>query len=94
MLLSAKPPPPTGPINKGPPKRKLKDDVIQVNGKIIESLPNAMFRVEIEPSKQMILTSISGKIRKNHVKILVGDSVVCEISAYDLSRGRITYRNK
>lgn len=68
--------------------------VIKVNGKVVESLPNAMFRVEIEPSKQIILASISGKIRKNFVKILMGDSVVCEISAYDLTRGRITYRNK
>ena len=68
--------------------------VCQVNGKVVESLPNAMFRVEIEPSKQLILASISGKIRKNFVKILMGDSVVCEVSAYDLTRGRITYRNK
>ena len=51
-------------------------------------------RVEIEPSKQIVLATISGKIRKNLVRILVGDSVVCELSAYDLTRGRITYRNK
>mmetsp|Transcript_21960 Transcript_21960/g.19974 ORF Transcript_21960/g.19974 Transcript_21960/m.19974 type:complete len:147 (+) Transcript_21960:65-505(+) len=79
---------------KGPKKKVLKDDVIQVNGKVVESLPNAMFRVEIEPSKQVILATISGKIRKNFVRILVGDSVTCEVSAYDLTRGRITYRNK
>lgn len=88
----------SGPVagkERGPPKKKTpKDDVIQVNGKVIESLPNAMFRVEIEPSKQVILTTISGKIRKNFVKILVGDSVICDVSAYDLTRGRITYRNK
>lgn len=53
-----------------------------------------MFRVEIEPSKAIILATISGKIRKNFVRIIVGDSVVCEVSAYDLTRGRITYRNK
>jgi len=53
-----------------------------------------MFRVEIEPSKQIILATISGKIRKNFVRIIVGDSVTCEISAYDLTRARITYRNK
>ena len=66
----------------------------QVNGRVTESLPNAMFRVEIEPSKQLVLATISGKIRKNSVRIVVGDSVVCELSAYDLTRGRITYRNK
>jgi translation initiation factor IF-1 len=53
-----------------------------------------MFRVEIDPSKQIILATVSGKIRKNFVRILVGDSVICEVSAYDLTRGRITYRNK
>lgn len=66
----------------------------QVKGRVIESLPNAMFRVEIEPSKQLVLATISGKIRKNSVRIVVGDSVECELSAYDLTRGRITYRNK
>ena len=68
--------------------------MIQVNGRVIESLPNAMFRVEIEPSKNVVLVTISGKIRKNYVRIVVGDSVVVELSAYDLTRGRITYRNK
>ena len=83
------------PAGRGPPPRKApKDDVVQVNGKVVESLPNAMFRVEIEPSKVVVLTTISGKIRKNSVRIVVGDSVVCELSAYDLTRGRITYRNK
>jgi len=72
----------------------VKEDVIQVNGRVVESLPNAMFRVEIEPSKQIVLATISGKIRKNFVRIVVGDSVVLELSAYDLTKGRITYRNK
>ena len=80
--------------SRGPRKKKQKDDVIEVTGKVVESLPNAMFRVEIEPSKQVVLTTISGKIRKNFVRILVGDSVVVELSAYDLSKGRITFRNK
>jgi translation initiation factor IF-1 len=80
--------------NRGPPKKAPKDDVVQVNGRVVESLPNAMFRVEIEPSKQVVLATISGKIRKNSVRIVVGDSVICELSAYDLTRGRITYRNK
>ena len=83
------------PAGRGPPPRKApKDDVVQVNGKVVESLPNAMFRVEIEPSKAVVLATISGKIRKNSVRIVVGDSVVCELSAYDLTKGRITYRNK
>jgi len=81
--------------DRGPPKRKApKDDVVQVEGKVVESLPNAMFRVEIQPSKQIVLATISGKIRKNFVRVVVGDSVVCELSAYDLTRGRITYRSK
>ena len=80
---------------KGPPKRKApKDDVVQVEGRVVESLPNAMFRVEIQPSKQIVLATISGKIRKNFVRVVVGDAVVCELSAYDLTRGRITYRSK
>ena len=80
--------------SRGPRKKKQKDDVIEVTGRVVESLPNAMFRVEIEPSKQVVLTTISGKIRKNFVRILVGDSVVVELSAYDLTKGRITFRNK
>lgn len=84
------------PKKEGGPRRKVKDDVIQVNGVVTDSLPNAMFRVEIEmgPSKSTVLCTISGKIRKNYVRIIVGDSVICELSAYDLTRGRITFRNK
>ena len=79
----------------GPPKKKQKDDVISCTGTVIESLPNAMFRVEIEGGNgQVVLATISGKVRKNFVRILVGDSVMVDLSAYDLSRGRITYRNK
>lgn len=79
---------------RGPRKKVVKDDVIEVKGRVVESLPNAMFRVEIEPSKNIVLTTISGKIRKNFVRIVVGDSVTVELSAYDLTRGRITFRNK
>jgi translation initiation factor IF-1 len=79
--------PPRGP-------KKPKDDVIQVDGRVVESLPNAMFRVEIEPSKNVVLATISGKIRKNYVRIVVGDKVLMELSAYDLTKGRITYRSK
>jgi translation initiation factor IF-1 len=60
----------------------------------VESLPNAMFQVELEPTKQIVVCSISGKIRKNFVKIVVGDSVSVELSAYDLTKGRIVFRNK
>lgn len=94
-LLMAKPTNTPAP-RRGPKQKKVKDDVIQVNGKVVESLPNAMFRVEIDtpPTKSLVLCTISGKIRKNFVRIIVGDSVLCELSAYDLTRGRITFRNK
>lgn len=66
----------------------------QAQGRVIESLPGAMFKVELEPSKKTALCTISGKIRKNYVKILVGDPVTVELSVYDISRGRITFRHK
>ena len=75
--------------------KKQKDDVIEVEGVVLESLPNAMFRCAIDgaPDTQPpILATISGKIRKNFVKILVGDKVLIELSPYDLTRGRITFR--
>lgn len=71
----------------------LKEDKIIVEGKIIESLPNAMFRVEID-GKHMILAHMCGKMRMNYIKILPGDKVKVELSPYDLTRGRITYREK
>ena len=70
-----------------------KDDVIQVEGVVIEPLPNAMFRVELSNGHR-ILAHISGKMRMNYIKILAGDKVTVELSPYDLSRGRITYRAK
>lgn len=70
-----------------------KKDVIEMEGTIQESLPNAMFRVELE-NGVMILAHISGKIRKNFIRILPGDRVKVELTPYDLSRGRITYRMK
>ncbi len=70
-----------------------KDDVIEVEGKVIEPLPNAMFRVELENGHR-ILAHVSGKIRMNYIKILPGDRVTVELSPYDLTRGRITYRYK
>jgi translation initiation factor IF-1 len=70
-----------------------KDDVIEVEGTVIEALPNAMFRVELENGHR-ILAHISGKLRMNFIKILPGDKVTVELSAYDLTRGRITWRAK
>lgn len=70
-----------------------KDDVIEMQGKVLESLPNAMFQVELE-SGQKILAHISGKLRMNFIRILPGDKVTVELSPYDLSRGRITWRAK
>ena len=70
-----------------------KEDAIELEGKVTEPLPNAMFRVELE-NGHSVLCSISGKIRMNYIRILPGDRVVVEISPYDLTRGRITYRYK
>ena len=70
-----------------------KKEVIEVEGVVVESLPNAMFRVEL-PNGHKVLAHISGKIRMNYIKILPGDSVLIELSPYDLNRGRITYRLK
>lgn len=70
-----------------------KQDAIEVEGTILESLPNAMFQVKLE-NGHVILAHISGKIRMNFIKILPGDRVTVELTPYDLSRGRITYRFK
>lgn len=70
-----------------------KDDTIEVTGVVLESLPNAMFRVELE-NKHQVLAHVSGKMRKNFIRILTGDRVLVELSPYDLSRGRVTYRYK
>ena len=70
-----------------------KTDVIEVEGTVLEKLPNAMFKVELE-NGYTILAHISGKIRMNFIKILPGDRVTVELSPYDLTRGRITYRFK
>ena len=71
----------------------MSKDVIELEGTILESLPNAMFRVELENGHE-ILAHISVKIRKNFIRILPGDKVKVEMTPYDLSRGRITYRLK
>ncbi|MDI6795420.1 MAG: translation initiation factor IF-1 [Desulfatibacillaceae bacterium] len=70
-----------------------KEEGIEVQGKVMETLPNAMFKVELENGHQ-VLAHISGKMRMHFIKILPGDKVTVELSPYDLSRGRITYRSK
>lgn len=70
-----------------------KEDIIEVEGIVIEALPNAMFKVELENGHQ-ILAHISGKLRMNFIRILPGDKVTLELSPYDLTRGRITWRGK
>ena len=70
-----------------------KDDVIEMEGKVIEALPNAMFQVEL-PNGHRIMAHISGKMRMNFIRIYPGDKVTIELSPYDLTRGRITWRSK
>jgi translation initiation factor IF-1 len=70
-----------------------KEDVIEVEGKVLEPLPNAMFRVELDNGHQ-VLAHVSGKMRMHFIKILPGDKVTLELSPYDLNRGRIIYRHK
>lgn len=70
-----------------------KEDVIEVSGKIIEALPNATFQVELENGHK-ILAHVSGKLRMNFIRILPGDKVTVEMSPYDLTKGRITWRSK
>ncbi|NLN93039.1 MAG: translation initiation factor IF-1 [Candidatus Hydrogenedens sp.] len=71
----------------------MKEEAIEVEGKVMETLPNAMFRVELKNGHR-ILAHISGKMRMHYIRILPGDVVRVEMSPYDLSRGRITYRQK
>ena len=70
-----------------------KEDMIEVEGTVIEALPNAMFQVEL-PGGHKVLAHISGKLRMNFIKILPGDKVTLQMSPYDLTRGRITWRSK
>lgn len=70
-----------------------KEDVIEIEGIVVEKLPNAMFKVELENGHQ-VLAHISGKLRKNFIRILPGDKVTMEMSPYDLTKGRITWRDK
>ena len=70
-----------------------KTDVIEVTGTVLEKLPNAMFKVELE-NKYVVLAHISGKLRMNYIRILPGDKVTVEMSPYDLTKGRIIWRDK
>ena len=70
-----------------------KDDVIELEGIVTDALPNAMFKVKL-PNEHVILAHISGKLRMNYIKILPGDKVTVQISTYDLTQGRITWRSK
>ncbi|MDK2807400.1 MAG: translation initiation factor [Clostridiales bacterium] len=70
-----------------------KTDVVEIEGKVVEKLPNAMFRVELE-NGHIVLAHISGKLRMNFIRILPGDKVTLELSPYDLTKGRIIWRDK
>lgn len=71
-----------------------KDDVIELTGKVLEVLPNTKFIVKLDDNGHQIVAHVSGKIRMNNIRILPGDTVKVELSTYDLTRGRITYRQK
>jgi translation initiation factor IF-1 len=71
-----------------------REDLIEVEAKVIEVLPNTKFKVELIQNGHIVLAHVSGKIRMNNIRILPGDKVTVELSPYDLSRGRITYRRK
>jgi translation initiation factor IF-1 len=70
-----------------------KDDVIQMEGRVLESLPNTTFKIQLE-NGHVVLGHISGKMRKNYIRILAGDKVTVEMSPYDISKARITFRTK
>lgn len=74
-------------------RHMAKEDAIQMEGKVVETLPNTTFRVELE-NGHVVTAHISGRMRKNYIRILMGDKVKVEMTPYDLSKGRITYRMK
>jgi translation initiation factor IF-1 len=81
-------PAPTEYQRRKPPK----SDMIECKGKVIESLPNCMFRVQLEPSRRIVLATLSGGIKKNKLRVVIGDSVLVDVSVYDINRGRIVVR--
>jgi translation initiation factor IF-1 len=80
-------------INANTEERMAKEDQIQMSGIVLETLPNTMFRVQLE-NGHIITAHISGKMRKNYIRILTGDKVTVEMTPYDLNKGRITFREK
>ena len=80
------------PVAPRPPKASEKDDAIEVTGKVVEVLPNAFFRVRLE-NDHLVLAHVAGKMRKFFIRILPGDKVTVELSPYDMTKGRITYRH-
>ena len=72
----------------------VKEEKIEVEGKVVEALPSTMFRVALDDMPGTVLATISGKMRKHYIRILPGDKVKVELSPYDLTRGRITYRHR
>ncbi len=82
-----------GPGRKESPERLPKKDAIEVEGTVVEPLPNAMFRVKLD-NDHLVLAHISGKMRMHYIRILPGDRVLVELSPYDLTRGRVVYRYK
>ena len=93
MLSCPVPPRQTPRTSEEKPLPKPKEDAIVLEGKILESLPNAMFKVALDNGHE-VLAHISGKMRMHYIRILPGDKVQVELTPYDLSRGRITYRYK
>ena len=80
------------PLLKGTESYMAKEDQIEMEGEVVETLPNTMFRVKLE-NGHIVTAHISGKMRKNYIRIVPGDSVLVELTPYDLTKGRITYRN-
>lgn len=72
----------------------MKEDLIEVAGLIVDKQPNAFFKVQVNNSEHIVLATISGRMRRNRIRILIGDRVDLEMSPYDLTKGRITYRHK
>ena len=80
-------------VAKNKEKRAQKEEGIQIEGTVVETLPNAMFKVELD-NRHQVLAHISGKMRMHYIRILPGDRVLVELSPYDLTRGRVVYRYK
>jgi translation initiation factor IF-1 len=79
------------PVNEG--RKMAKEDMLEIQGKVIETLPNTTFRVELD-NGHIVTAHISGKMRKNYIRILTGDRVTVQLTPYDLTKGRIVYRGK